>query len=286
MITERLAHRTFAVVAMSLAWAVAWMVVLLAASQAMACGPATKCKLGERHYLIRMPKGHDGKTRIGAIVYAHGYRGTARQVMSNKWFERLQNRMGVAFIAPKSSGGDWSLPGSPSRARGEKPVDELAYFDRLLEDVARRFPVDTNRIMATGFSAGGMMVWHLACYRSEKFAGFAPIAGTFWRPVPEACTAPPASIIHMHGDDDPTVPLNGRPIGPTHQGKVPKAIAMYARYGKFGAPKVTSRGNLRCKHRSNDAGDILELCMFSGGHTFDSSYIRRAWDALKAIGRL
>ena len=283
---ERPARLSPAIAAVALAGMMAGMMALLIPTLASACGPNTKCKLGERHYLIRMPDGHDGKTKIGAIIYAHGYRGTAQQVMSNKWFRQLHNRMGVAFIAPKSSGGDWSLPGSPSRARGEKPVDELAYFDRLLDDVARRFPVDMSKILVTGFSAGGMMVWNLACHRSEKFAGFAPISGTFWHPVPKTCTSPAASVIHMHGNDDPTVPLNGRPIGPTHQGEVPKAIAMYARYGKFGDEKDTSRGNLRCKHRSNDAGDILELCIFSGGHTFDSDYIRRAWDAFKAIGRL
>ena len=253
---------------------------------AVACGPDSRCKIGDRHYYVRMPAGHDGKTKVGAVIYAHGYMGTAKRVMANKWFRQLANRMGVAFIAPKSSGGDWSLPNSPSRMRGAAPVDELAYFDRLLEDVARRFAIDTKRILVTGFSAGGMMVWTLACHRSTKFAGFAPIAGTFWRPVPDTCTSPPASIIHMHGDRDPTVPINGRPIGPTHQGKVPRAIAMYAKFGKFGAPVKKQRGNLSCEHRENKAGDILEFCMFSGGHTFNSDYIRRAWEALRAIGRL
>lgn len=269
-----------------LGWAALVVVTAMLPVSASACGPDKRCQIGNRHYYIRMPEGHDGKTKIGAIVYAHGYRGTAKQVMANKWFRQLGNRMGVAFIAPKSSGGDWSLPNSPSRMRGQKPVDELAYFDRLLEDVSRRFPIDTKRILATGFSAGGMMVWTLACHRSDKFAGFAPIAGTFWRPVPEACTTPPASVIHMHGDRDPTVPLNGRAIGPTYQGAVPKAIEMYAQYGKFGQPVTMRRGNLRCEHRENSSGEILDFCMFSGGHTFNSDYIRRAWDALKVAGRL
>ena len=206
--------------------------------------------------------------------------------MANKWFRSCT----IAWASPSSRRSrrrhDWSLPGSPDRVRGAAPIDELAYFDRLLEDVARRFPIDMKKILVTGFSAGGMMVWNLACHRSEKFAGFAPIAGTFWQPVPQTCTTPPASVIHIHGDDDPIVPINGRPIGQTHQGAVPKAIDMYARYGRFGAPKDTSRGDLRCKQRRNAVGDILELCMFSGGHTFNSDYIRRAWNALKDIGRL
>ncbi|MEM8973758.1 MAG: hypothetical protein AAGD43_16995, partial [Pseudomonadota bacterium] len=106
--------------------ALAAIIVVLTwlAVPALACSPTTKCMLGKRHYYVRMPEGHDGKTKIGAIVYAHGYRGTAKAVMGNKWFRQLGNRLGVAFIAPKSSGGDWSLPNSPMRMRGEPAVDE------------------------------------------------------------------------------------------------------------------------------------------------------------------
>ena len=45
---------------------------------ALACGHKTDCKIGERTYRISMPEGHDGKTKIGAIIFNHGYRGTAR----------------------------------------------------------------------------------------------------------------------------------------------------------------------------------------------------------------
>ena len=252
----------------------------------IACGPSTKCQLDDRHYYVRMPAGHDGKTKVGAIVYAHGYRGTAKQVMRNKWFRQLGNRLGVAFIAPKSSGGDWSLPNSPSRMRGAPAVDELAYFDRVLADVTSRFAIDPKRIMMTGFSAGGMMVWNLACHRSEKFAGFAPIAGTFWRPVPNRCTTPPTSVIHLHGDRDQVVPLKGRPIGPTHQGDVFRAIKMYSAYGGFGRPKTVQRGDLRCQARRNSAGNLLEFCLYNGSHTFNSEYIRQAWDLLRSNGKL
>ncbi len=256
------------------------------ASTASACGPATKCKLGDRHYYIRMPAGHDGKTKVGAIVYAHGYRGTAKQVMANKWFRQLGNNLGVALIAPKSSGGDWSLPNSPSRMRGATSVDELAYFDRVLTDATSRFAIDPKRLLMTGFSAGGMMVWNLACHRSHRFAGFAPIAGTFWRPVPAKCTTPPTNIIHLHGDRDKVVPLRGRPIRPTHQGDVFKAIDMYAKYGQFGQPVDVTRGELRCKSHRNKSSSILEFCLYRGGHTFSSGYIRQVWNLLRKNGKL
>lgn len=59
------------------------MALACVAPAAFACGPDTNCQLGDRHYRIAMPEGHDGVTHFGAIVFAHGYRGSARGAMRN-----------------------------------------------------------------------------------------------------------------------------------------------------------------------------------------------------------
>ena len=255
------------------------------ATPSFACGPDSDCRIGERYYRIRMPAGHDGKSPIGAIVFAHGYRGNDRQAMQSKDFAAMARELNVAIIAGKSAYLDWSLPGAPSKGK-RKPVDELAYWDRVIDDATRKFPIDRKRLLASGFSAGGMMIWNLACHRSTSFAGFAPIAGTFWAPVPTTCTTPPASLIHIHGDADPTVPLLGRPIGDTKQGEVPRALEMYSSYGSFGASKSFTLQGLRCKSQHNPAGNILNFCLFNGGHSFVVQHLRSAWQMLKNAGKL
>lgn len=262
--------------------AVAW---LLPSSAALACGPDSDCKIGKRHYRIRMPAGHDGKTPIGALIFSHGYTGNARTAVRSKGFAAMARKLGVALISTKSSGKGWTLPGSPTKGK-VKGADELAYFDRLIDDVARRFPIDRKRLVVTGFSAGGMMVWNLACHRGNKFAGFIPIAGTFWRPIPKGCTTPAASVIHIHGDTDKVVPLKGRPIADTHQGDVHAVLDMYARYGGFGAKRASKPDRLRCQNRRNDQGHILNFCLYSGGHSFYIRHIRQAWKMLMDAGRL
>ncbi len=252
---------------------------------AAACGPDSNCKIGDRHYRIRMPAGHDGKTPIGAIVFAHGYTGNARQAVQSKGFAAMARKMNMALISTKSAGRGWTLPGSPSHGK-VAGADELAYFDRVLDDAARRFPIDRGRLIATGFSAGGMMVWNLACHRSKKFAGFVPIAGTFWAPLPSTCTTSPASIVHVHGDADKTVPLKGRPIRETHQGNVFRVLDMYARHGKFGAPSAMTVRGLRCQMRRNSDGHVLNFCIYKGGHSFYIRHIRQAWEMLVKAGRL
>ena len=248
---------------------------------AAACGPDSDCRLGDRTYRIRMPAGHNGSTSVGAIIYMHGYRGTAAAIMRNKAFGSAVSDLGVALVAPKSLGDDWSIPNAP-----REYTDDFVFFDRLLEDITTRFAIDPKRIMATGFSAGGMMVWNLACQRGESFAGFAPIAGTFWAPIPESCPSPPVHLLHTHGTTDRTVPLRGRPIQKTHQGDVYKALSLFGEAGNFGSSETYEVLDLKCERRLNPEGRALELCLHPGGHRFKREYVVRAWRELEALGAL
>ncbi|MEP3276291.1 MAG: prolyl oligopeptidase family serine peptidase [Stappiaceae bacterium] len=252
-------------------------------TSAHACGPDTDCQIGDRYYRIRMPEGHDGVTRVGAIVFAHGYKGSAKGTMRNKSLAKVASELGVAFIATKSAGPDWSIPGAPSQSV-IAGADELAYFDRVIEDAEKRFPIDRERLMATGFSAGGMMVWNLACHRPESFAAFLPMAGTFWEPVPETCEKPVADIMHFHGDADKIVPQSGRNIADTRQGSVPDALKMYAEFGEFGPAQKMTMADMVCEEQTSPEGSLLRFCEFSGGHSFRSNYVKAAWQDFEKAG--
>lgn len=255
--------------------------LLLAVGPAAACGQESDCVLGERFYRIYLPDGFDEGAPRGAIVFAHGYRGSAAGVMGNQSLTGLADRLGVALIAVKSASEDWNIPGVPSHSK-MPDSDALAYFDAVLADATARFAIDPERIVMTGFSAGGMMVWNLICHRSESFAGFVPIAGTFWRPMPERCETPPANVIHLHGDSDRIVPLAGRKVADAHQGDVGQVLEMYGLYGGYGPPLVRRDGALTCQERRNPDGKILDFCLFPGGHGFKAAYIQQAWERLEA----
>lgn len=261
---------------------------VLMPSGAQACGAETDCLLGERSYRVRMPPDHDGQSKVGAVVHLHGYRGSAAAVMRNKALGEAVAALGLALVAPTSKGDDWAIPGAP--LLGD---DELAYFDALLADLPARFAIDPARIMLTGFSAGGMTTWYLACHRGDRFAGFAPIAGTFWEPVPARCPSPPAHVLHLHGTSDSMVPLAGRAISKEQypqidqsakQGDVEAVIEMYGRDGEFEVAEGYGIDGLTCERRINPTGKVLELCLHDGGHSFKPAYVVRAWRALEKLG--
>ncbi len=265
--------------------AIATVSQFVASSPVVACGADTDCHIGDRHYRVRMPVDHAVDERIGAIVFAHGFGGSASGILRNRRMIELADELGVAIIATKSAAKDWSIPGAPS-AVTQEGVDELAYFDTVIRDATEKFLIDENRLMMSGFSAGAMMVWNLACYRSDMFAAFAPIAGTFWRPEPLACDTPPASIVHIHGESDKTVPLEGRPVLDTHQGNVATVIDWYSDYGSYAPTAPFEVADLRCKNSRNAAGRILGFCLFSGGHSFNPDHVGEAWKMFEISGQL
>jgi len=247
---------------------------------ARACGPDTDCHTGDRTWRIRMPPASPGGARIGAVMLLHGHRDTAANMMAQAALGAALSDAGVALVAPQSAGPGWSLPNGPG---GPPTRDEAADMLRIAEDAAARFPIDRGRFLVAGFSAGGMLAWHIACQAGPAFAGYAPLAGTFWAPVPEACPAAPATILHSHGTDDPVVPIAGRAIREARQGDVTEAIRRYAAFGRFGPPVEHRVPGLDCARRSNAEGRVLELCLHPGGHELRAADVMRAWRALVAL---
>lgn len=259
--------------------------LLLLAPPALACGPDTDCLVGDRHYRIAMPDGHDGTAPVPALIWSHGYRGSAAGVMRNGSIRRMLSDAEIALIAAQGVNGSWDLPFGPSTFDSTGAA-EFSYFDAVFADAVAHHHIDPDRIIASGFSAGGMMVWNLACSHPDRFAGFIPMSGTFWLKPPETCSGPVASIVHIHGTTDKTVPLSGRAIRETKQGVVAEALAMYETFGRFGAAKPSRIATLDCKTRNNPTGDVLQFCLFEGGHSFRTEYLAHGIKTLLDAGRL
>ena len=240
----------------------------LCATSALACGPDTDCPVADGSYRIRMPDG----TPRGAIVFAHGYRGNAAGTMASGGLERMAAENGLALIALDSSGIDWDIPNHPG---GRETRNEAAYVTAVRDDAARRFGLDPARMVLSGFSAGGMLTWQMACDIPDAFPAFIPISGTFWDPVPESCAAGSATIHHLHGTSDEVVPVGGRPIGDTAQGDVMAALEMWRAKGFDSAAEVTV-ADLDCEAWT-DGADVLSYCTHPGGHGFEAEWLAELW---------
>ncbi len=245
------------------------------------CGGETPCKLENGEYYVLTPDNLNGRKPNGAIFYLHGHGGKALNAIRNPAFKTLADDLGIVFVAVQGVKGDWSFPTAPDHER-----DEYAFFGEVMTDLEKRYDVDPERTMLSGFSSGAFMTWYTACYAGKLFAGYAPISGAFWQPLPDKCPSPAPYLFHVHGRTDKVVPLEGRALGGGrwHQGDVYKSFQVWLR--QLGVDQSSAvgyeDGNLSCERWTPKDG-VLELCLHDGGHSVRAEWIRRAWHELSRV---
>ena len=250
----------------------AGVIGMLATSPALAdCGGADDpCALEGGTYHIAMPQSAEGP--VSAFIYFHGA-GASGANIREMAFAKALNARGYAVVAPNGLQRPDSRFGPGWSFRPESPAhrDELAFTRNLIADVAANHNVDPSRVILTGFSIGGSLVWYLACRDAEIAAGYAPYAGGFWRPLPTDCDGP-VKLLHTHGWRDQTVPLEGRPLrsGAIYQGDIFEGLARWREENGcelLRADVFDTEGRYwRRKWTSCAPGTALELALWPGGH--------------------
>jgi polyhydroxybutyrate depolymerase len=257
--------------------------VLLHSGNAAACPGATPCPVASGNYLALPPPGWDGKRPLTATIFFHGWQSSAAAFAGDAAFTASFAAEGVMLVLPNGRNKTWAHVGSPSRAR-----DELAFMDQVRADLLARWPIDPDRILVTGFSQGGSMVWDLACYRGRDYRAFVAVSGAFWEPLPQRCASGPIDLLHLHGTNDDMVPMAGQAIGESwRQGDVLQGLAVLR--AADGCPAAPAREEtvmgLRCKIWDDCAsGRELRLCLHAGGHLMPEGWVHLAHGWAHGLG--
>lgn len=252
---------------------------LLVAGPAAACGTAaTDCAVPGGVYRLALPEGAGPEAPVPGVVYLHGWGASAEAALRRAERTDAVVSRGMAFIVPQGvaragrTQRDWAV-----RDGGTHPRDDLEFLDAVLADAAAR-GVYRDRVLLTGFSRGGSMVWDAACARPGLAAAYAPLAGAFWEPLPDQC-AGPVALFHTHGWADRVVPLEGRPIGGGRlmQGDVFSSLAHLRRTLGCTArqPDRTEAGDMPLWRRTwtDCAAGRIELMLHPGGHAAPPGWI-------------
>lgn len=251
-----------------------WLMLALAAcntEQYTDCTPELgDCREVEGgRYLYVEPEDFSGQ----ALIYFHGYGGSAKGQVGKSWVEEDLLPRGVLGIFPDGYDNTWSHEGSPSSDR-----DELAFLDAVLDDVRERWEVTI--LDASGFSQGASMGYDLACYRTGELRSFFPGSGTFWEPLPASCDGP-MHIRHTHGTADSTFPLEGRAIGLQQQGDTYEGLALWRSVNGCSeeADREEVQGEVTCQvWESCSSGREIRLCLHDGGHSAPDDWMAQNLD--------
>lgn len=176
----------------------------------------------------------------------------------------------------------------------KKSVDDVAYLDAIVDDVARRAALDASRVYVIGHSNGAFMAHRYACDRSARVAAIVALAG-----VPPndatACAGKNVSVLQVHGDADTIIAFEGgRSFGngaPYPSAEV--AVASWAKRDACGATRHSEGAidldlglaGAETTRESYDCPDGLAVSLWrmrGGGHVprFDARFANAAVDFL------
>ena len=105
-------------------------------------------------------------------------------------------------------GGGQQPRNRPSEDKRPAPVDDIGFFNQLLDHLASNFSVDPSRIYATGLSEGGFMSLRLGCALGDRIAAVTAVGAA----VPKTMICLPSRPVPMmmiNGTSDPVVPYGG-----------------------------------------------------------------------------
>lgn len=153
---------------------------------------------------------------VPLFVGLHGGTGWADQFAVTNHVEELADAGGFIAVHPDGvnqpgrRGGVWN-GGVCCGVAARDDVDDVAFIDALLDQLALEHDIDPLRVFAFGHSNGGIMSYRLACELADRIVGIGVVAGTLG--VTNCAPAQPVSVLHIHGTEDRNLPIAGG-VGP------------------------------------------------------------------------
>lgn len=241
---------------------------------AQTCGDAVACEVGGRGYFVREPDGWDGETPLPVLLHFHGWARQGSHVIRNRRVAGATRRRGVLLVAPNGRSRSWDFWSADS--------DDIGFASAVLEDVARRYPVDRQRIFVSGYSYGAAMAWRFVCEAGDGIAALLAVSGTLRQD--EDCPQAPGEVRHVHGLADTVMDF---PMGPDGDETYPVAL-WRDRYGcgaarDLGTWQAVSWLTFRRFVWDDCAFGKVTFDLHPGGHFIPHGWIGRQLDELLGL---
>lgn len=165
----------------------------------------------ERRYLLYAPRRRTAAPAL--LILFHGRMGSPATIRAETGygFDLLADRDGFVVAYPQGVEGRWN----DCRRAGDDParrgIDDLAFFEALVERLRGELGVDPARVFVAGVSNGGQLVYRLALERPQAIAGAAVFAAGLPARGNNLCTrrGPPPPMMIVNGTSDPINPYEG-----------------------------------------------------------------------------
>jgi len=158
-------------------------------------------KSGGHRYAIAIPQNYSEKKPAPLILALHfAGHGTPYygRLMLSGLVEPALRELGAVIVAPDCPVSNWTQPQS------------IEMIMALLDEIEKKYKINTKKTLAVGYSMGGVGVWHLSKKYSERFSAGIVMAGRPPKILGEKDVKMPVYVIHSRADQV-------MPIAPTER---------------------------------------------------------------------
>ena len=239
------------------------------------CKDQKPCQLGDRSYHVREPADWDGTTPLPVMLHFHGWARQGNLIVKHSRISGATAPRGVLLLAPNGVNKTWDF-WSP----GSKDTDFAA---AVIEDAAKRYAIDRNRIFISGYSYGSAMAWRFACEAPIPVRALLAVSGTL--DDYEACESAPKEVRHVHGLRDTVLDF---PYGPNGETDYPVMLWRNTlRCGQETAQSMYSTTPKDTFHRTTwigcDADTKVTLDVHNRGHFIPKGWFAKQLDELLKV---
>jgi polyhydroxybutyrate depolymerase len=174
---------------------------------------------GSRDYVIHVPPSYDLSKPTPLVIMLHGFGGTALSAATETGWSAKADQENFIIAYPEGTRPHRDKPanfrknpqawndGSGRFDAGERKVDDVAFIDAIITQIAEKYNVDSGRIFATGFSNGASMTFRIGSDLSHRVKAIAPVSGTCWMESIKPVST--IAVCYITGSADSLNPLEG-----------------------------------------------------------------------------
>ncbi|QIA09682.1 alpha/beta hydrolase family esterase [Draconibacterium halophilum] len=169
----------------------------------------------ERNYELFVPKNYSEGKDYPIVFILHGGGGKSSRMprFTRYRFNELAARDGFIAVYPNGYRKGWNDGDRDTLTVARRlNIDDVGFFDAMIDDLDRKLSIDSERIFACGISNGGFMVQRLAIERSKVFKAIGVVAANMSEDQQTTVPGNPVPVIFICGTSDPLVPYNGGPV--------------------------------------------------------------------------
>lgn len=164
----------------------------------------------ERSYLVHLPANYDPQKNYPLILALHGIFSTAEDIAQYSNFNQTADEKEFIVCYPQGYKQSWSI-GIKVGPAPRAGIDDIQFFNQLLDSLFNDYSVDTSKVFFTGISNGGFMISSLANQCSHRFSGMALVSSNMLAPIEDYVNdTKPMKVLLIGGTDDPVLAYEGQ----------------------------------------------------------------------------